>query len=514
MDELKEKTENGKKTKEAERRTARTAPPVRFSVLGSASALYALFYTFCLYKNASGITYPFFVAGTLYYFFFCMKSCRVPSGEGKRFLQGKKERAQTVFYVGSLLLLGLSVCLTADWKILWMTKLGIFLLILTQALRMYFDTAGWSFTDWLCRAGRSLAELCSHMNTPFADAGDYFSDPEKQGKYGAGKYVLLGLAAAVPLLLLVLALLLSADAVFERMVMKLIGELRLTDIALICLLAFLVYVVSYSFIRGLVSDVWTAPKRREKRGEPVAAITFTLLLALVYVVFCAVQIFYLFWGRMELPAGLTWAGYARQGFFQLLFVCLINLILVLACLAIFRESRVLKGILTAISLMTYILIASSAYRMLLYIQNYYLTFLRVLVLWALLVIAVVFAGVIVSIWKEAFPLFSWCTAGVTVLYLILAFARPDYWVAAYDASHVMKEAEAGEGYDDYGYLGGLSADAAPALVKYGSDTKWYTYPMQDYRARILNRSEKMSLRSFNLSLWQAERSLEAGSQSG
>ena len=43
-----------------------------FSFFGIGSALYAIFYTFCLYKNASGITYPFFVAGTLCYFFFSM----------------------------------------------------------------------------------------------------------------------------------------------------------------------------------------------------------------------------------------------------------------------------------------------------------------------------------------------------------------------------------------------------------------------------------------------------------
>ena len=39
-----------------------------YAFFGGASALYALFYTFCLYRNASGITWPFFVAGTLVYF--------------------------------------------------------------------------------------------------------------------------------------------------------------------------------------------------------------------------------------------------------------------------------------------------------------------------------------------------------------------------------------------------------------------------------------------------------------
>ena len=40
-----------------------------FGLFGLSSVIYALFYTFCLYKNASGITYPFFTGGTLFYFF-------------------------------------------------------------------------------------------------------------------------------------------------------------------------------------------------------------------------------------------------------------------------------------------------------------------------------------------------------------------------------------------------------------------------------------------------------------
>ena len=40
----------------------------RLRHLGIGSILYALIYTFCLYRNASGITYPFFVGATLLYF--------------------------------------------------------------------------------------------------------------------------------------------------------------------------------------------------------------------------------------------------------------------------------------------------------------------------------------------------------------------------------------------------------------------------------------------------------------
>ena len=38
-----------------------------FQFFGPATAAYALFYAFCMYKNPSGITFPFFVAGSRWY---------------------------------------------------------------------------------------------------------------------------------------------------------------------------------------------------------------------------------------------------------------------------------------------------------------------------------------------------------------------------------------------------------------------------------------------------------------
>ena len=42
----------------------------KFGVFGVATFVYALLYVFCMYQNKSGITYPFFVAGSLYYFYY------------------------------------------------------------------------------------------------------------------------------------------------------------------------------------------------------------------------------------------------------------------------------------------------------------------------------------------------------------------------------------------------------------------------------------------------------------
>ena len=81
-----------------------------FSFFGLGSLLYSVFFTFCLYKNASGITYPFFVIGTLCYFFFSTQKLGVPY---------KKD---SIFYIISIVLLGISNCLTNSEQILAMNK--------------------------------------------------------------------------------------------------------------------------------------------------------------------------------------------------------------------------------------------------------------------------------------------------------------------------------------------------------------------------------------------------------
>ena len=144
---------------------------------------------------------------------------------------------------------------------------------------------------------------------------------------------------------------------------------------------------------------------------------------------------------------------------------MLNLVIVLVCLYFFRRNIVLKVILTVISGCTFIMILSSALRMLMYINRYNLTLLRILVLWALAVILLLMLGVTVFIYKNNFPLFTYGMAVVTIFYLCLSFAHPDYWIARYnlDPAH-LDYLDSYDIHDNQDYLSSLSADAAPILL--------------------------------------------------
>ena len=341
-----------------------------------------------------------------------------------------------------------------------------------------------------------IVAAVGELNRPIGDAAAY----RKNGVKKLDKrfwYAALGLLIGVPLMLAVLLLLASADAIFREMTKKILENINLYNIISISLQIILVYFASYALIAWLCTRKLKDEVVDRRTGEPVLAITITTLLTLIYLLFSGIQIAALFLGRMSLPRGYTYAMYAREGFFQLLTVSILNLLIVLLCMSYFRENVALKVVLTVMSLCTFVMIASSAMRMIMYIRFYYLTFLRILVLWALAVLALLFVGVVINIFKENFSFFRYGTAVVTILYLTLSFAHPDYIIARVNVAHaphgsmaVLQEQggnSIGETYmrndtweemfgerffltskpyEDYAYLRGLSADAAPVLVPY------------------------------------------------
>ena len=106
-------------------------------------------------------------------------------------------------------------------------------------------------------------------------------------------------------------------------------------------------------------------------------------------------------------------------YFQVMFVSVLNVILVLICHAIFSKSTVLNIVLTIMSACTYVMIASSALRMTMYIKAYDLTYMRILVFAALAVLAVVLAGVIVRIYADRFPLVRYSMFVIVTVYIII-----------------------------------------------------------------------------------------------
>ena len=176
-----------------------------FPFMGIGSLIYAFLYTLFLYKNASGITYPFFVGGTCLFFFLYLKR------------SGTAVKGFSIFITVSLILLGFSTCCTDSWVLILFNKTGIFLLFFYLVLHSLYEDKKWDISKYLGAIANVVFTSVGFIFRPFTDLVNFLEirKKEKVGKSeGKGKYILFGLLIAVPLLFVIGLLLCSADIVF------------------------------------------------------------------------------------------------------------------------------------------------------------------------------------------------------------------------------------------------------------------------------------------------------------
>ena len=499
---------------------------IRFGRLSLGCFIYAIIYTFCMYRNKEGITFPFFIGVTLYFFYYFTKKYGVTAAKSNRFL------------VISIVILGILTCTTASGVIIFLNKTLILFLLCILLLKTYFDVSKWNIANYLCSTLHVAGGSFVRMFAPLADGFSFlrfrYKNSEKKGLSEQTRNrifaIAAGLVVAIPMVFIILLLLCRADVYFSGLfdtmfnfvfdyefeLAKIIREVVKIGVTIVIFFAFSYGVVTY--INGK-NGIWELVHQKRTQWDAFTAITFCSLIGIIYVVFAWVQITGLFMRKLTLPYGYSYAEYAREGFFQLVFVCLFNVVLVLVCMHCFRQHKVLQVLLTIISVCTYVMLVSSAYRMLMYIDVYKLTFLRFFVLWGIFVIGMVMMGVIAAIFKQEFPVFSYILVTVTTLYIAFVVIHPDYVVARYNIA----QKEVGKEIDEWYLREDLSLDAAGLVIKmyekelqdeellaeYVAGETYIPETILDYYNRVMGRTDDMNLRTFNISKGLARMQVEA-----
>lgn len=310
----------------------------------------------------------------------------------------------------------------------------------------------------------SAAALFTRVGRPFR----LMRAVKKEGRAGFGR-ALLTLAATVIVLAVVLALLASADAVFRSLLPDVRGWFEdllpaqlLWRVVRTAALALFIASGLYFIREPLPARAGKARPEAERRAAPF--LTLALLLDGVYIVFCAVQLRYLFGGAEAAAMAGGWSAYARTGFFQLAAVAAIDLTLCLLGTDARRFAskggsalRIADGLMLAL---TAVILLSAARRMQLYILAYGLSVLRLLTLWGMAVIAV---GLLAAGWKLYRPGFRFCAVfGGFALgtWCLLCLCSPAGLVANYNVDAYLDGRLADV---DVYYLETLSPDALPAV---------------------------------------------------
>jgi hypothetical protein len=206
------------------------------------------------------------------------------------------------------------------------------------------------------------------------------------------------------------------------------------------------------------------------RLGPVEALTVLVGLDVLFGAFVALQLGYLFGGLDTLAAsGLTYASYARRGFFELLVVGFLSGAVIGGLEATVRErSRAYVGALVGLIGMTGIVLVSSFVRLRIYQEAYGWTELRFWVFASILFLALAFVA---AAWLVLRAASRWlphavAAAGVAVLVGINAVG-PQAFVTDRNLERALNPTLVppdGEVALDTVYLGRLDADSVPALV--------------------------------------------------
>jgi hypothetical protein len=263
----------------------------------------------------------------------------------------------------------------------------------------------------------SLSKLGGAIKYNFIFAslmGKFFKQGMDESKFQVWRKIMIGILISVPVLFVVLGLLMSADTQFEKIMGAIPQWFQLID-AEVVIRIIIVLFFTFSFfsfmqvlMRKQISVNIQDSGMQPFKMDSIITITVLVLINAVYVLFTIVQFKYFFSGTLQ--GDFTYAEYARKGFFELLFVTLINLTITIFVLTFVDRTRGLikkftQFLLTMLVISSGVLLSSAFMRLSMYEDAYGFTFIRVMAHSFMIFLVVIFMYTFVKIWIENLSLF-------------------------------------------------------------------------------------------------------------
>lgn len=306
----------------------------------------------------------------------------------------------------------------------------------------------------------------------------------------------------IPIAFVVIQLLSSADAsfanIFETLfngIDKLIKNIQMSTTLEIAILI----IVAFFYFLGFFYYICYKFKKNENTKEEKIKDSFTIkmllgVLNVIYLIFCYLQIRSLFLVKENINFSLL----ARQGFFQLMLVSFINLVMIL--IAKKREnSQYIRIMSLAMVLFTFIIIISATVRMYHYENAYGYTTLRLLVYCALFTEIVMLIPTIMYIIDKKINLAKAYLYIITTIYICMNFANFNYIIAKRNVDRYIET-----GKIDIFYLQRTGTDGIKQVArildidKYEDNNKSFAKANLQVLKDYLN-EEQMDFRDFNIS---------------
>ncbi|MEO0562741.1 MAG: DUF4173 domain-containing protein [Chloroflexota bacterium] len=213
------------------------------------------------------------------------------------------------------------------------------------------------------------------------------------------------------------------------------------------------------------------PKRDVPRALRLSMIEGGMLLggvSLLFGAFVLVQFVYLFGGQGNIGVdGLTYAEYARRGFFELVAVAVLTMALLQFADRFVvrdgkRETLLFRVLGVVIIALVGVMLLSAARRMALYTDEFGLTRLRLWTSVFMAWLAVLFVVLVASLFRARQNVFSFGLVLVAIGFFgTMNLLNPDARIAAHNIDRALAQGEE----LDICYLDDLSVEAVPAIIE-------------------------------------------------
>ena len=423
-----------------------------------------------------------------------------------------ESRSRLLF--GAILLLALTFALFSNgWFRFW--NLGALLMLLTVHAMQLSGAAvrPWYVPGMLWERFRLL------LSGLFGRLGVLGALGKNLKHENARRAVVLGAGAAVTAVLVLLAtvLLSQADQVFQKLTAGLLdflwSHLNVAAAKLILGLCAAPFLLSLLYFLGRPKGLEKNQKEHAWHLDSVVPALLLGALDLLYVLFLCVQSAALFGGETYLRTmGISYADYARSGFFQLVFVTALNLTVLLVLMQLADRSRrgwrLIQALATGMVTLSGVILLSAGWRMTMYVLTYGLSFRRALTYWGMALMALFLGAACRKVWRAEFRFFRFAAAAALAGWLLLNYVPVDRVVAEYNVARY--QAGTLEQIDLY-YLSSLSYEALPALERLDGNQPLADWDDTTLAQRLETRAARAASacsrwETWSLSAWLAARS--------
>lgn len=355
---------------------------------------------------------------------------------------------------------------------------------------------------------------------------------EKKEKHKKAKLTGLGILCSIPLLFIILGLLVAADGVFASLFDKVFHQIAFifTSEFIGNLMGRIVVIgLVFVYLACIIYNIYSKNSafHREYKEKEILKVhidhvivnTVLTIINVVYLVFTGIQFIYLYsylFSDTALNASLNLAQYARQGFFQLMFITVINFAIILLTNENQKKEEAknayTKWMNVLMCIFTIVIAISAFMRMHLYESEFGYTFLRLMVYVILITEMIAILPTIYYILKGKINLLkSYFVIGIT-MYVIINFMNIDYRIAKNNIDRVEKMPSESVREIDVDYLiDNLGTDAISEIV-YLYQTTTNTSDKRKINNYLYNIYEEVkedrNIQEWNLSKDRAKKVLE------